>query len=273
MPQEMNLNSFIVLSHPGLKMCVSTQSRSHLILIQVSRFASHLPQVHWFMPPFHPCGFSPQSRSLCLCLISIHVTSHLNPGRQNCIPTTPSRIQDMCLTSIHALSHLDAGPKTLVSPPYMYCLNPIQVHIVTSHLPPDSVSTPSRSWYSCVTSIQVTSHLHPGLEMYGTPLSMPCLTSNHAIHQGCGSPQPISWYLHVTTIQVMYHLHQVPEICISAPSRSYLKAIQVSRCVSHIHSGPVSDLSELRNSCLTSIQVPPSLHPSPYIHISPPSRC
>ena len=181
----------------------------------------------------------------------------------------------MCLTSIQVLSHLDPGPKILVSPPYMYCLIPIQVHIVTSHLPPDSVSTPSRSWYSCVTSIQATSHLHPGLKMYGALLSMHCLTSNQAIHQGCVSPQPMSWYLHLTTIQVTYHLHQVPEICISAPSRSYLKAIQVSRCVSHIqclHSGPVSDLSKLQNSCFISIQVPPSLHPSPYIHISPPSR-
>ena len=83
----------------------------------------------------------------------------------------------------------------------------------------------------------------------------------------------MSWYLHLTTIQVTYHLHQVPEICISAPSRSPLKAIQVSRCVSHIRSGPVSDLSKLQNSCFTSIQVLPSLHPSPYIHISPPSRC
>ena len=82
----------------------------------------------------------------------------------------------------------------------------------------------------------------------------------------------MSWYLHLTTIHVTYHPHQVPEICISAPSRSYLKAIQVSRCVSHIHSGPVSDLSKLQNSCFISIQVPPSLHPSPYIHISPPSR-
>ena len=236
-------------------------------------------------------------RSKDVCLNSIQVPPHLHPGLEICvssssmwrltsmqapkiasqlhisIPTTPSRIQDMCLTSIQVLSHLDPGPNNLLSPPYMYCLNPIQVHIVTSHLPPDSVSTPSRSWYSCVTSIKVTSHLHPGLKMYGTLLSMPCLISNQAIHQGCVSPQPMSWYLHLTTIQVTYHLHQVSEICISAPSRSYLKAIQVSRCVSHIHSGPVSDLSKLQNSCLTSIQLPPSLHPSPYIHISPPSRC
>ena len=192
---------------------------------------------------------SPPPRCLDSCILSIHVASHLNPYPYVCvsspsmwrltsiqapkiasqlhisIPATPSRIQDMCLTSTQVLSHLDPGPKILVSPPYMYCLNPIQIHIVTSHLPPDSVSTPSRSWYSCVTSIQVTFHLHPGLKMYGTPLSMPWLTSNQAIHQGCFSPQPMFWYLHLTTIQVTYHLHQNPEICISAPSRSYLKAI------------------------------------------------
>ena len=213
-----------------------------------------------FVSHLHPCDVSPPSSSP---KSQLHIS----------ILTTPSRIQDMCLTSIQVLSHLDPGPKILVSPPYMYFLNPIQVHIVTSHLPPDSVSTPSRSWYSCVTSIQVTPHLHPGLKMYGRPLSMPCLTSNQAFHQGCVSPQPMSWYLHLTTIQVPHHLHQVPEICISAPSRSYIKAIQVSRCVSHIHSGPVSELSKLQNSCLTSIQVLPSLHPGPYIHISPSSRC
>ena len=212
-----------------------------------------------------PCQTHPGFK---ICLNSIQVLSYLNPD-SNILASLPSMYH---LTSTRVLSHLDPGPTILVSPPYMYCLNPIQVHIVTSHLPPNSVSTPSRSWYSCVTSTQVRSHLHPGLKMYGTPLSMPYLTSNQAIHQGCVSPQPMSWYLHLTTIQVTYHLHQVPEICISAPSRSYLKAIQVSRCVSHIHSGPVSDLTKLQNSCLTSIQVPPILHLGPYIHISPPSR-
>ena len=189
----------IVLSHPSLRMCVSTQSKSHLILIQVSRFTSH-----------HPRCFDSR-------LFSIHVASHLNPDPYVCIsspsmwrltpiqdtkiasqlhisiPTTPSRIQDMCLTSTQVLFHLDLGSKILVSPPYMYCLNPIQVHVITSHLPPDSVS---------IHVLIFICHLNPGhvsppprSEDVCTPLSMPCLTSNQAIHQGCVSPQPMSWYL------------------------------------------------------------------------------
>ena len=194
---------------------------------------------------FHGCPIKCLSLSLSLSL------SHLHPGPIS----SGSGSKDFSLTSIHVLSQPNPGPYSHITPPSRQCLNSIQVLIFMCHLN------------------QVTSHLHPGVKMYGASLSMPCLTSNQAIHQGCVSPQPMSWYLHLTTIQVTYHIHQGLEICISAPSRSYLKAIQVSRCVSHIHSGPVSDVSKLQNSCLTSIQVPPSLHPSPYIHISPPSRC
>ena len=191
----------IVLSHPGLRMCVSTQSRSHLILIQVSRFTSHHPQVLWFTPLFHPCGFSLQSRSLCLYLISIHVTSHPHPGHQNCIsapykhPHNPikdsryvshlhsgpissgSGFKDFNLTSIHVLSQPNPGPCNHITPPSRQCLNSIHVLIFICHLNPGHVSPPPRSEDVC------------------TPLSMPCLTSNQAIHQGCVSPQPMSWYL------------------------------------------------------------------------------
>ena len=159
----------------------------------------------------------------------------------------------MCLTSIQVLSHLDPGPTILVSPPYMYCLNPIQVHIVTSHLPPDSVSTPSRSRYSCVTSTQVTSHLHPGLKLYGAPLSMPCLTSNQAIHQGCISPHThvlisashhhpggvsppsSSRNLHLSSIQVLSQSHPGLKMCVSHPFRPCLRFIQVTEFLSHLH--------------------------------------
>ena len=191
----------IVLSHPSLRMCVSTQSRSHLILIQVSRFTSHHPQVLWFTPLFHPCGFSPQSRSLCLYLISIHVTSHPHPGHQNCIsapykhPHNPikdsryvshlhsgpissgSGFIDFSLTSIHVLSQPNPGPCNHITPPSRQCLNSIHVLIFICHLNPGHVSPPPRSEDVC------------------TPLPMPCLTSNQAIHQGCVSPQPMSWYL------------------------------------------------------------------------------
>ena len=235
MPQEMNLNSFIVLSHPGLKMCVSTQSRSHPILIQVSRFASHLPQVHWFMPPFHPCGFSPQSRSLCLCLISIHVTSHLNPGRQNCIPTTPSRIQDMCLTSIHALSQPNPGPYSHITPPSRQCLNSIQVLIFMCHLNPGHVSPPPRSgdvWY---TSIDALSHLQP---CHSPRLRF---TSTHLLISACHhhpsdvSPSSSSWNLHLSSIQVLSQSHPGLKMCVSHPFRPCLRFIRVTEFLSHLH--------------------------------------
>ena len=116
----------------------------------------------------------------------------------------------------------------------MYCLNPIQVHIVTSHLHPDSVSTPSRSWYSCVTSIQVTYHLHPGLKMYGVPLSMPCLTSNQA--------------------------------------RWRITSIKFPKFPSQLHPGHISKPSRSQDVCLTSIQALSLIYPSYRILVSPPSK-
>ena len=89
MSQKMNLNSLIVLSHLGLNMDVSTQSRSHLIPIQVSRFVSYLHldsliyasfppiwlltsiQIPMFVSHLHPCDVSPQPRPQKLHLSSI----------------------------------------------------------------------------------------------------------------------------------------------------------------------------------------------------------
>ena len=244
MPQEMNLNYFIVLSHSGLKMCVSTPSRSHLIFIQVSRFASHLPQGALIHASFHPCGFSPQSRSLCLCLISIHVTSHLHPGPQNCI-SAPYKHPHNPIKDSRYMSHLHPGPissgsgsNDLISPPYLYCLNPIQVHIVTSLLPTNSVSTPSRSWYSCVTSIQVTSPLHPGLKMY-------CMVH---IYQ-CPISPPTRPFT-----RVVFHLNPCPDICISPPSRWRFTSIKFLKFASQLHPSPISKPSRSQDVCLTSIQ-------------------
>ena len=131
------LHSSPISPYPDLMMCVSTQTRPRLILIQVSRFASHL----------NPGPISTPSRSRDLCLLStqaprftfllclswilpqsgswylhltyIQVTSHLHPGPPNCIlvPSKhhlkPIQFQDVCLTSIHVLPRLDPGPKIL----------------------------------------------------------------------------------------------------------------------------------------------------------------
>ena len=89
-----------------LKMCISTQTRSHLNPIQVSRFVSHL----------HPGSPIHASSLSHLNLTSIWVlifTSHLHPGNpvhvSRCasqlnpgpIPT-PSRSRDLCLLSTQA---------------------------------------------------------------------------------------------------------------------------------------------------------------------------
>ena len=184
--------------------------------------------------------------------------SHLHPGPIS----SGSGSKDFSLTSIHVLSQPNLGPYSHTTLPSRQCLNSIQVLIFMCHLKPGHGSPLSRSEDVWHTSINALSHLQSG---HSPRLRF---TSTHVLISA--SP----------TIQVTYHLHQVSEICISAPSRSYLKAIQVSRCVSHIHSGPVSDLSKLQNSCLTSIQVPPSVHPVSYLtslqvlifNISHPSR-
>ena len=267
----MNLNSFIVLSHAGLKMCVSTQSRFHRILIQVSRFASHLPQVPWFTPPFHPCGFSPQSRSLCLCLISIHVTSHLHPGSTNCIsapykhphnPIKDSRYvshlhpgpissgsgsKDFSLTSIHVLSQPNPGPYSHITPPSKQCLNSIQVLIFMCHLNPGHLSPPSRSedvWYI---SINALSHLQS--------TSTHVLISAYHHHPGDVSPPSSSRNLHLSSIQVLSQIHPGLKMCASHPFRPCLRFIQVTEFLLHLHP---------------STAYPPSRS---CIHISHPSRC
>ena len=102
--------------HPRLKMCISTQSRSHLNPIQVSRFVS----------PLHPGSQIHVSSLSQLNLTSIWVlifTSHLHPGYIS--PT--SRSTKLYLSSIQASSQTHTGFKMCVSPPSMSFLSWIQV--------------------------------------------------------------------------------------------------------------------------------------------------
>ena len=69
----------------------------------------------------------------------------------------------------------------------------------------------------------------------------------------------VSIYMRLTSIQVTSHLHAGPENCISCPSRSNLKPIQVSLCVSYFHSCLASPASMSPPSSMhrfTSIHVP-----------------
>ena len=65
--------------------------------------------------------------------------------------------------------------------------------------------------------------------------------------------------MRLTSIQVTSHLHAGPENCISCPSRSNLKPIQVSLCVSYFHSCPASPAS------LSPLHAPFHIHPCPKI--------
>ena len=248
--------------HPCLKMCISTQSRSHLNPIQVSRFVSPLrpgPQIHVF---FCLSWLSPQSLSWYLHLTNIQVPSHLQPGPPNCI-LVPSKHHLKPIQVSRCVSHLHPGPFSTgelylssILVPYHH----IHVSRCASQLNPGPISTPSRSRDLCLLSTQA-----------------PRCTFLLCLSWLFYLPQSGSWYLHLTYIQVTSHLHPSPPNCILVPSKHHLKPIQVSRCVSHLHPCPSSTGSRsqvyvLTTSmyCLTSIQVhrfPSHLHPG---RVSPP---
>ena len=104
---------------------VSHPSRSQLVSMQVSIYASHL----------HPGHVSPSCRSRKLHLVSIQVQSETHPGIIMCVLL-----------------------------PFMSCLTCIQVPWLSSHLHPCRVSPTFNTMYSHLTSNQVpifVIHLHP----------------------------------------------------------------------------------------------------------------
>ena len=120
----------------------------------------------------------------------------------------------------------------------------IQVQMFASHIHPGDVLHLTWSRKLHLSSIQVPSHAHPGLKLCVTPPSRSCLTCIQ-IPMVLSHPHP-----GLTTIQVrnyVSHLHpsQAPlhsshDICITAPSMSYLNPIQVSTLSSELHPGHVS---------------------------------
>ena len=137
----------------------------------------------------------------------------------------------------------------------MYCLIPIQVHIVTSHLPPDSVSTrlifqvlifmchlnpghvspPPRSEDVWCTSINALSHLQPGHSPRLRFTSTHVLISASHHHPGDVSPQPSSRNLHLSSIHVLSQSHPGLKMCVSHPFRPCLRFIQVTEFLFHPH--------------------------------------
>ena len=139
-----------ISSYPRLKMCISTQSRSHLNPIQDSRFVS----------PLHPGSQIHVSSLSQLNLTSIWVlifTSHLHPGPPNCI-FVPSKHHLKPIPVSRCVFHLHPCPSSTgsrsqdsVLTTSVYCLTSTQVHRFPSHLHPGRVSPPCRCWYLRIT--------------------------------------------------------------------------------------------------------------------------
>ena len=207
--------------YPRLKMYISTQSRSHLNPIQVSRFVfplhpgshvyvSSLSQLNltsiWvqiFTSRLHPGNISPAARSTNLHLSSIQASSQMHTCFKMCVHLHPGP--------------LSTGELHLSSIPVPY--HPIHVSRCASQLNPGPISTPPRSRDLCLLSTQA-------------PRFTFLLCVSWIL------PQSGSWYLHLTYIQLTSHLHPAQPNYILVPSKHHLKPIHDSRCVSHLHPGP-----------------------------------
>ena len=221
-------------------MCISPQSRSHLNPTQALRF-TFLLCLSWILP---------QSGSWYLHLTYIQVTSRLHPGPPNRI-LIPSKhhlkpIQVTRYVSDLYPGHFSTGGLYLSSILVPY--HPIHVSRCAAQLNPSPISTPSRSRDLCFPSTQA-------------PIFTFLLCLSWMLFQSG------SWYFHLAYIQVTSHLHRGPPNCILVPSKHHLKCIHVSRCVSHLHPGPlqprcasqlnpgpISTPSRSRDLCLLSTQ-------------------
>ena len=148
------------------------------------------------------------------------------------------------------------------------------------------------------------SHLHPGLKMYGTPLSMSRLTSNqptststHVLisafhhHPGDVSPPSSSRNLHFSSIQIPSQSHESQYVCltsiqalsyiypsykifVSPPSMYHLASIQAPIFGPQLHTGAnicVSHLTTSYDVLLISIHVQSHRHLGLEIWVSLPS--
>ena len=150
------------------------------------------------------------------------------------------------------MSHLQKGPDIRDSPPSRWCLTSIQVpklHLPSSIQVPSEthqgikiyVSPPLRTFLYCITSIHVQTFLtsiHVASQIQ-TRSRCTRLTSSHFTYQipldqkNCISAQSHS---HLT-------ISRSQSVCLSS-SHSYINYIQVTRCISHIHSCPLSPPSK-----------------------------
>ena len=136
-----------------------------------------------FVTHLHPGDVSDPSRSLELHLNSIHVQSQNHPDLKMCV----SPISRPCLICIQVSRFLHQLLQCIFSTPFRprkMQINLIQAHIklilvsgCVLHLRQCPASPTSRSQNSCLISIHVPAHYHPGPKIPISPSSMYSSTS------------------------------------------------------------------------------------------------
>ena len=188
--------------NPGPCVCISPPSWLLSTSIQAHKVASQL----------HPSTISNQSNfqdvhltsfQVCKIASEVHPVNISNSYRFKMYVSTPCR---SCLTSIQI-------------PGYLYHLLPCTIWPQSRSLDPHPTST---SWcrYSCLTSSQAVSHLHPSLKICGSlPYRFPI---NLIQVWRCNVPLPLCPYFHpgpldshFTSIQAVSHPIAGPDICLS----------------------------------------------------------
>ena len=222
--------------YSSLKICVSAQSMSHLTPARSQDLHLTSPSRTCLNPGPYIC-ISPPSWLLSTSIQVHKVASQLHPSTIS----NQSNFQDVHLTSFQVCKIAsEVHPanisnsywfKMYVSTPCRSCLTWIQIPGYLYHPLPFTIWSQSRSldphptstsWcrYSCLTSSQAVSHLHPSLKICGSlPYRFPI---NLIQVWRCNVPLPLCPYFHpgpldshLTSIQAVSHPIAGPDICVS----------------------------------------------------------
>ena len=291
--------------YSSLKICVSVQSMSHLTPARSQDLHLTSPSRSCLNPGPYVC-ISPPSWLLSTSIQVHKVASQLHPSTIS----NQSNFQDVHLTSFQVCKIASEVHPASISNSYWFkmyvwtpcrpCLTSIQIPGYLYHLLPCTIWPQSRSldphptstsWcrYSCLTSSQAVSHLHPSLKIYVTSQLNPVPQKTASqLHPGTISRLSSIICMIFTSTHVLCQLHPDHKILLSLPSISHLASAQVLIFVSHLHQvsyylqpalkmcGPPpcrSHLTPYRSRYEYLIPLHPvSPPPRPDIHISPPSR-
>ena len=139
---------------------------------------------------------------------------------------------------IQVTSHLNPGPNICISHPSRWCLSPM------------CITHPSRSCLTCIQIPISLSHLHPCTVSLSSRSEVSCLIC-----------------IHVASHLQPNHFHSSHDICITAPSMSYLTPIRISILAPELHPDHVSPPS--KSIC---VSYPSKLPLNPSRYISVPAR-